>query len=114
MEFLAQIQGGVGSDVWDKECFISAADFLDAAGLATAKAEEHGGQVTRLDQCDCSEAEMLDRAVNRFLTWPLPDSVCPDACTINKRHKGMPVPTGTNLLTATEARDMLKHVLAYF
>lgn len=113
MQFLAHIQGGIGPDVWDKECFIDGADFLDAAHLASAKAEELGGQVTRLDQCDCSEEQELDRAVNRFLTWPLPDSVCPDACTINKRTEGMPELTGTNLLTATEAREMVKRVRGF-
>lgn len=43
--------------------------------------------------------------VNRFLTWPVPASVYPDG------EPGKPGRTGTNLLSATEARDMLKHVL---
>lgn len=110
MQFLAQIQGGIGPDVWDKECFIDAADFADAAQQASAKADDLGGQVTLLEQCDCSEADALDRAVSRFLTWPLPDTVCPDACTVNKRQDGQMPPTGTNLLTAIEAREMLRHV----
>lgn len=110
MQFLAQIQGGVGPDVWDKEVFIDAADFIDAACQASNRAELLGGQVTLLEQCDCSEADALDRAVNRFLTWKLPDSVCPDPCTMNKRAEGQMPPTGTNLLTAIEAREMLRHV----
>lgn len=72
MQFLAQIQGGIGPDVWDKEFFIDAADFADAAQQASAKADDIGGQVTQLEQCDCSEDEAIDPAVNRFLTWPLP------------------------------------------
>jgi hypothetical protein len=54
----------------------------------------------------------MDKLIDRFLAWPLPDSVCPDACTINKRAHGAPIPTGTNLLSAIEARQMLEHVLA--
>ena len=52
MRFLAQIQGGVGPDVWEKEIFISAADFLDAAEQADVRATEIGGQVTQLEQSD--------------------------------------------------------------
>jgi hypothetical protein len=42
------IQGGDGPDMWDKEVTVSAADFLDAARMATAQAEYHGGYVTAL------------------------------------------------------------------
>ena len=45
-------------------------------------------------------------AVNRFLTWPVPASVYPDGTP------GKPGRTGTNLLTALEARAMLDHVSA--
>lgn len=52
----------------------------------------------------------MDRLVNRFLAWPLPKSVCSDACVTDKDY---PHPrSGTNLLTADEARQMLEHVLA--
>lgn len=43
--------------------------------------------------------------VERFLTWPVPPSVCPDGVP------GKPGRTGTNLLSATEAREMLMFVL---
>ena len=50
----------------------------------------------------------LDEAVNRFLSWPLPDSVRADeVATI----QGRPHRIGTNLLSAIEARAMLTHVL---
>jgi S-formylglutathione hydrolase FrmB len=52
----------------------------------------------------------LDATVDRFLAWPLPDSVYPDAGkfdAVNNRWR-----SGTNLLSATEARAMLEHVLA--
>jgi hypothetical protein len=55
-----------------------------------------------------------DAMVDRFLSWPLPDSVCPDRATNDpNRLSGKYRPlTGTNLLTADEARAMLTHVLA--
>lgn len=45
--------------------------------------------------------------VDRFLTWPLPFSVCADPCT-TKQQDGR---IGTNLLSAIEAKAMLEHVL---
>lgn len=52
MKFLAFIGGGDGPDVWEKHVDIDAADFADAAGMATAKAIEQGGQVFSLEQSD--------------------------------------------------------------
>ncbi len=46
--------------------------------------------------------------VNRFLTWPLPESVCADLCATKQ---GAPHRSGTNLLSYTEARQMLAHVV---
>lgn len=43
--------------------------------------------------------------VNRFLQWPVPATVYPDGTP------GQPGRTGTNLLTAVEASDMLGYVL---
>lgn len=118
MQFLAQIQGGVGPDVWDKEVFIEAADFIDAACQASNKAELLDGQVTLLEQCDCSEREALERMVSRFLCWKLPKDFAPDAGILftPSEHQAHAYdtphwPVGTNLLTATQAREMLCHVL---
>ena len=47
----------------------------------------------------------IDELVNRFLTWPVPADVYPDGTP------GQPGRTGTNLLTAQQAKDMLTHVL---
>lgn len=47
--------------------------------------------------------------VNRFLSWPLPASVRCDDCAT---ERGYPNRIGTNLLTASEAEAMLRHVLA--
>lgn len=45
--------------------------------------------------------------VSRFLTWPVPADVYPDG------EPGKPGRTGTNLLTAEQARAMLEHVLGF-
>jgi hypothetical protein len=47
-----------------------------------------------------------DELVTRFLTWPVPADVYPDGTP------GQPGRTGTNLLTAEQAKQMLTHVLA--
>ena len=115
MKYMAQIQGGIGPDVWDHDTFIDASDFMDAAQQASARADEMGGQVTFLDQCDCSEAEAMNRAVLRFLRWKLPADFAPDAgISFKPGHltPSSPVwPTGTNLLTAAQASDMIRRVL---
>lgn len=51
----------------------------------------------------------MKELVDRFLRWPLPESVCSDACVV---QRGYPHRIGTNLLTADEARQMLEYVLA--
>lgn len=43
--------------------------------------------------------------VDRFLSWPVPADVYPDGIA------GKPGRSGTNLLTADQARQMLEHVL---
>lgn len=54
--------------------------------------------------------EMIDALVDRFLSWPLPASVAADPCATDPNY---PHPrSGTNLLTATEAREMLRYVLS--
>jgi len=47
----------------------------------------------------------LDELVNRLLTWPVPADVYPDGTP------GQPGRSGTNLLTAQQAKGMLTHVL---
>ena len=46
--------------------------------------------------------------VNDFLKWPLPASVCSDTCVSNPKclHR-----SGTNLLTANEAKQMFEAVV---
>jgi hypothetical protein len=52
--------------------------------------------------------ELLDK----FLNWPLPASVRSDLCVtmVDYPHQRI----GTNLLTATEAEEMLKHVVGNY
>lgn len=51
----------------------------------------------------------LDWLVNRFLCWKLPATVCSDLCVTMPGYPHQR--TGTNLLTATEARQMLREIL---
>jgi len=53
--------------------------------------------------------ELLDKMTDAFLRWPLPDSVCSDACVTMPNYKHGR--TGTNLLTHTEAKEMLRAVV---
>lgn len=50
----------------------------------------------------------VDALVDRFLAWPLPASVCSDLCATKQ---GSPHRSGTNLLSAVEAKAMIEHVL---
>ena len=50
----------------------------------------------------------VDALVDRFLAWPLPASVCSDLCATKQ---GYPHRSGTNLLSAVEAKAMLEYVL---
>jgi len=55
-----------------------------------------------------TQSNLADKLVNAFLAWPLPDSVCSDQCAT---EKGYPNRSGTNLLTAIEARQMFEYLL---
>lgn len=55
------------------------------------------------------DATNMDRLVQRFLTWQLPASVVSDLCVTDPNYQYPR--SGTNLLTTTEARQMLEHVL---
>ena len=57
----------------------------------------------------------IDEMVNRFLAWKLPDDFHPDGGVKFERppypFPAPQWPSGTNLLTAAQAKDMLTHVL---
>ncbi len=80
---------------------------------AKAQLKENGSELKQNDPSDKLEqaAEVrMDELVNRFLTWALPKSVCADRCATvyDYPHDR----SGTNLLNADEAREMLEHVLS--
>lgn len=54
------------------------------------------------------QAEQMKELVDRFLSWPLPTTVCSDACASIQSY---PHRSGTTLLTADEAKQMLEHVV---
>lgn len=47
--------------------------------------------------------------VERFLSWPLPESLRSDPCAL---MPGYPHRTGTNLMNEEQAKSMLEYVLA--
>lgn len=51
----------------------------------------------------------VEDMVERFLAWPLPDSVCSDTCATIPGYLNR---TGTNLLTANEAKQMIEYLFA--
>lgn len=52
----------------------------------------------------------IDKLVDKFLAWELPKSVCSDGCVTTRDYPYSR--TGTNLLTADEAKQMLEYLLA--
>jgi len=61
-------------------------------------------------------APNINKMVDRFLAWPLPNDFGPD-CGISFKHEldargyAPTWPIGTNLFTADQARKMFEHVL---
>ena len=51
----------------------------------------------------------IAKLAERFLGWPLPESVCSDLCATKQ---GYPHRSGTNLLSYVEAKQMFEYVLA--
>ena len=78
-------------------------------GLAMAL---YGGEAAHI----AAPAPDIDGMVNRFLGWKLPQHFYPDCYVRFDREKASQSPhgwpTGTNLLTAKQARKMFEHVMA--
>jgi len=98
--------------------YIASANALCDFALAALAHEQAGGCIyTKADmEAACAlvlagfrSKPVLDKMVDRFLAWPLPDSVCADLVAT---RQGYPHRIGTNLLNAIEAYAMLEHVLA--
>lgn len=81
---------------------------LAAVALERAHVPEVGAPVQAAICPLCQDAWKLSLLVDRFLSWPLPGSVCSDLCAT---QRGYPNRIGTNLLTADEAEQMFRHVL---
>ena len=61
-----------------------------------------------------TQAEVVKIMVDRFLCWKLPESFYPDAgIQFDRRnaYEGPHWPIGTNLLTAEQAAEMVRHML---
>jgi hypothetical protein len=66
-------------------------------------------QIAEREILRLEERKVPDAMVDRFLSWPLPRSVCSDTCCSDSKYQFPRY--GTSLLSATEARAMLEHVL---
>lgn len=56
----------------------------------------------------------IQEMVDRFLSWKLPEDFAPDGgIWFDKPDNEALWPTGTNLLTATQAMEMVKHILGF-
>ena len=55
--------------------------------------------------------EDIKTMVDRFLAWRLPRTVCSDLCVTDANYQHPRF--GTDLLTASEARQMIEHVLSF-
>ncbi|MFA6992763.1 MAG: hypothetical protein WC269_05835, partial [Candidatus Gracilibacteria bacterium] len=57
--------------------------------------------------------EMIDKLVDKFLAWELPKDFSPDCGISFNSNNGQVKPIGTNLFTATQAKQMFEHLLAF-
>lgn len=53
----------------------------------------------------------IDHMVDRFLTWEFPADFNPDGAIAFNRNPDYPMPVGTNLLTATQAKAMIEYIV---
>lgn len=54
--------------------------------------------------------EIVDKMVDRFLMWQLPEDFAPDAGIKYERILNL-YPVGTNLFTATQAKEMVRFMV---
>ena len=56
--------------------------------------------------------EQIDHMVSRFLQWRLPDNFAPDGgVSFNTAFRTPHGPSGTNLLTYTQAKAMVRYMI---
>lgn len=119
-----------GFSVTGESACVSAANFNEAKGreIAFANAREKLWPLLGFRLADCLHDDRLradpatapnfrpsvtDEMVGRFLGWRVPQDFHPDCAVTFDRERLHPSswPTGTNLLSATQAQAMLEHVL---
>lgn len=98
-----------GADFWSESEIPEDEMYIFRAHFATAL------MASPLKDLETSKPN-IDEMVNRFLAWKLPSDFSPDCGIEFKKHSMHPVykfePTGTNLFTADQAKEMIKHILA--
>lgn len=72
---------------------------------------EAADTINALRATPANPAPDIDTLVDRFLAWPLPQSVCSDLCVTQTDGAFAHLRTGTNLLSAAEARAMIQYLL---
>lgn len=91
------------------------ADYIEHYSFHSDAAESHMHDciTDALDDPVATAPNVSEKMVSRFLSWPLPNDFTPDCgvtfTQINRPHMW---PSGTNLLNANQARQMLEYVLA--
>lgn len=80
-----------------------------SAHAAKVRIDQGGEPITMKQAADAIKHAALDKMVDRFLAWPLPDSVRSDTCVT--MVGGDLYRSGTNLLTADEAWLMFEYVV---
>lgn len=84
-------------------------DFCDDHGDKIAAALRATGLKAITPPAPAVESGEIERLADRFLAWPLPQSVCSDVCATMQNY-AFPR-SGTNLLDVAEARQMVGYLL---
>jgi hypothetical protein len=93
----------------DDECPICAAIHKSACAIAAIDAALAGQPIEeRIPKM--LDAETKKKLVDRFLAWPLPQSVCSDTCVSDSNYQ-FPR-SGTNLLNVDEAAAMIEYLFS--
>lgn len=89
---------------------IDSGECPDATDVRRSTEQEDFLHKEWLSAVDGAKAKNVPALVDRFLAWPLPNSVCADLCATERNYKHHR--SGTNLLNANEARQMIEYLLA--
>lgn len=76
---------------------------------------DHMVRKLRINFGIATPADLVKELVSRFLAWKLPKDFAPDAGISfepSGEYDSWHWPTGTNLLDARQAEEMVKHMLA--